>query len=809
MAFLWLCLFPLTGVCFDVTARVDKQKISMEDAVFLTIAVSGRNAEPDLSMIRDFSVMSRGSSSRYQSINGRSEIKAEYQYVLTPLKKGTLTIPAIKVVMDGQISFTTPIVIHVSDNLAGPDDTKPLFAVSEVSKTKLFVGEQAIFSLKFFTSKRLSGLGFEKPPEFNGMASRPFEKEKSYSQTINGIAYHVTQVDYVIIPAGPGTVRVDPAVLIARVVVESKQNFPFDSFFSTNHYTPVRVMSNPVTLVVDPVPPYPGKDQFSGLLGRFEITAACDKKNLKAGESATLTLKITGRGNIMDAMLPPMALDPDVFKVYDDTPSETIHLTETGYEGFKVFKKALVPVKPGRFLIPRVSLVYFDVDQKQFKQVSTPDIFLDVAPSQEMTIAAQPLIGATDNPIVKKEVSLVNQDILEIKEDLSALENWQEMDLLLFALLLSFPAILFSGLKLFIMVSKKDLSNEKIMIEKAKFHLKKACQKTSQDAEFLGHLYSSLVAQVFSKQGKKGETITIQEARTILAGAHVDEMLIEKVIHLLETIESVRFGGREIDSDKAKTLLEKTKQTIKLLCLAMVCLTIFSSVPQNAMASDAAVFLEGIKNYKQGDFKQAAINFEAVANNNIKNPYLFYNIANAFLKADDIGHAVLWYERAKQFIPNDPDLRFNLAHANTRVTDKPEEAIHLMDILFFWDRVVAPKTLQVTALFCSVVFFAWASIRVVKKQIVFSGTGIVLFSVLILITAITLMTYYKKTADMAAVIVQEEVAVRSGMTDTSTKLFDLHAGTRVSVEEIKNGYLKILFSKNKIGWVKAGQAIII
>jgi len=47
------------------------------------------------------------------------------------------------------------------------------------------------------------------------------------------------------------------------------------------------------------------------------------------------------------------------------------------------------------------------------------------------------------------------------------------------------------------------------------------------------------------------------------------------------------------------------------------------------------------------------------------------------------------------------------------------------------------------------------------------------------------------------------------MADTSTTLFSLHAGTKVRVVELRDGYLKIRFSKDKIGWVKTGQAVII
>ena len=248
---------------------------------------------------------------------------------------------------------------------------------------------------------------------------------------------------------------------------------------------------------------------------------------------------------------------------------------------------------------------------------------------------------------------------------------------------------------------------------------------------------------------------------------------------------------------------------MKLLCLALVCLGVFSIVPQKAMANYSATFLDGIKNYKEGDFKQAAIKFEALAQNNIKNPYLFYNIANAYLKANDIGHAILWYERAKILAPNDPDLKFNLEYANTLVKDKKEDTMNIMDVLFFWDNLIPLKIIQITAIFFSFLFFLWAAVRVVKKQKIFSGTGILLCSLFVLVTAITCVNYYKQSARQTAVIVQEKVAVRSGVTDISTKLFSLHAGTKVIVKETKDGYLKILFSKGKVGWVKTNQALII
>jgi len=814
IAIVLLVILPATGFCFQVTAHVDKTRISREDSLLLRVVVQGGKADLDLSVITDFKVNSRGSSSSYNYINGKSERKATYNFVLIPLAKGSLKIPSIMATRDGEAAFTREIVVQVTEQEVNPDAVRSIFATAEVVKNNLFVGEQTLYSLKFYRSKRLSGLGFERPPEFNGFSVKPFEKEKGYTQSINGVLFQVTEVNYIIIPANPGTLTIDPAVLIAKVIVKTNRETGFDSFFNDSFFAssrskPVRIKSNPVSIDVLPLPAYRGKGRFSGLVGQFGIIGKVDQTQLKTGDSATLTIKISGIGNIMDAGLPDINLKSGAFKVYDDNPVETIQLTEKGYEGFKIFKKAIVPVDPGDYVINPVELTYFDVDQKVYQTISTDAIQLKVIPSGDMHQAFLSVNPGQQKNSVKQEVSLVNKDILEIKEGLMVLENYKEISPLFFLVLLSLPGILFSGVKLFVRVSKRKVPVEKIMEEKAKYHLKQAGKTNRKDPAFLSHLYASLVALVLSKGKKRGESVTIDETRAVLTNAKVDDGQIDKIITLFETMESARFGGERMDQVTAETLFAKTRQVMKLLCCVLAFWGVFSVIPPETAANPTAALIDGIKQYKDGQFKQAALSFERVEKQEIKNPYLYYNIGNAYLKADDVGRAILWYERAKILSPNDPDLNFNLNHANSLVKDKREDTVNMMDVLFFWDNLVPVKVIQLTAVFFSFLFFAWAAIRVFKKQKVFSGTGILLCSIFILVTVIASVGCYKHTVQLNAVIVLSEVAVRSGVTDTSTKLFSLHAGSKVRVKEQRDGYLKISFSKDKVGWVKAGDALII
>jgi SH3-like domain-containing protein len=60
-----------------------------------------------------------------------------------------------------------------------------------------------------------------------------------------------------------------------------------------------------------------------------------------------------------------------------------------------------------------------------------------------------------------------------------------------------------------------------------------------------------------------------------------------------------------------------------------------------------------------------------------------------------------------------------------------------------------------------------------------------------------------------AVILTEQVAVRSGFTDTATQLFVLHAGTKVRIARETETHLLIRYTEEKIGWVKKSEVGII
>lgn len=231
-----------------------------------------------------------------------------------------------------------------------------------------------------------------------------------------------------------------------------------------------------------------------------------------------------------------------------------------------------------------------------------------------------------------------------------------------------------------------------------------------------------------------------------------------------------------------------------------------------AQASEMTrAFLDGIQFYKEEKFAEAISAFSKIAESGVRNSKLFYNLGNAYLKNGDIGHAVLWYERALALTPDDPDLRFNYEYAISQVKDKKEDKdISVFRILFFWKHFLSAKAVQVTAIILNVIFWLIMIFRMVqKKGRILKGPGYLLFLLALIFTMTAFYNYYEAAYIRHAIILPSQVSVRSGLTDDSTELFVLHAGTKVKIEKEHKDFFRIYFSEGKIGWIRNDQLAVI
>ncbi len=236
---------------------------------------------------------------------------------------------------------------------------------------------------------------------------------------------------------------------------------------------------------------------------------------------------------------------------------------------------------------------------------------------------------------------------------------------------------------------------------------------------------------------------------------------------------------------------------------------IFLQIPAVLYPADAdentRLFLDGISHYKAEDFSAAVSVFSKIADSGVQNSRLFYNLGNAYLKKGDTGYAVLWYERALKLTPGDPDLKFNYAYALSQTKDEKEDKdLSIFRILFFWN-LLGAKAVQWAAIVLNLIFWLIITTRMILKKKLLRMPLRLLLLVTAVFTLTAVYNYYEAAYLREGIILSPEVSVRSGLTEGSTQLFVLHAGTKVRIEKESSGFFRIYFSEGKIGWIRSSD----
>jgi hypothetical protein len=222
----------------------------------------------------------------------------------------------------------------------------------------------------------------------------------------------------------------------------------------------------------------------------------------------------------------------------------------------------------------------------------------------------------------------------------------------------------------------------------------------------------------------------------------------------------------------------------------------------------SSVLKEANELYKKGLFSQSASKYQSLVDSGITSPDLYYNLGNAYFKANVNKLAILYYEKAKLLNPGDKDLEYNLAFARSKVVDKIEA---IPDLFFIdWFRTFRNHFSTDFWAITSVFFFIIAlssfllyffSTHLRTKRIGFwAGLIVTLFAVFSFIFA--LGRHNSVIQQRTAIIFVQAVTIKSTPSETGTSLFILHEGTKVEIIDKVDTWNKIKIPDGNQGWVK-------
>jgi hypothetical protein len=417
-AWLLLCAAPPSGADVSVDLRVERTDVTLVDSLTMVVSVSGvRNVEepPAIRGLEPFTVSQGGTSSRMEIINGQVSSSVDYTYFLQPKRIGTFEIGPAEVQIQGSVRRSGTVTLRVREpSMAAGKERGPLFVEASLSHDKIYVEQQDIYTVKLYLRTKVSDVSLQMP-EVEGISFKQLGKPGEYQSVYNGQSYRVLEVRYALVSDKEGAYSLPPARM-SMTVYEQRGRSPRslfdDPFFSFAQGRPVTVASESLHLSVRPLPTEGRPGDFSGLVGTFSLKSTLDPVQVKAGESATLTLTIQGRGNVNRI---PDLKAPEIphAKLYADQPVLSTVEDAEGVSGVKTMNWAIVPEKEGEMVVPAASVSYFDPAQGKYVVVSSVARTLKVLPGQETGKEM-----ASTLPREEREAEQPKQTVKEIGRDI-------------------------------------------------------------------------------------------------------------------------------------------------------------------------------------------------------------------------------------------------------------------------------------------------------------------------------------------------------------------------------------------------------
>ena len=309
--------------------------------------------------------------------------------------------------------------------------------------------------------------------------------------------------------------------------------------------------------------PEKGKPKhYSGLVGQFTIDSQLDPANVTAGESATLTIRVKGKGNaqrIPDLKLPEL----NDIKIYADQPVLKLEQSENAIEGEKTMKWALVPEKPGRISVPTMMLSFFDPESEQYMTMESNAHTLSVSPAKEKhTLVAGTAQGSKElgEKAAKQEIKALGRDILPIH---TSMKNLKTQSSILSNRMLSVGIIIAPFLIYVIAFFTLRLQNQKVetlvqtRAKKAAGVFAKQCRQ-----EGLSHqgLMDGLRGYLNSRFSLSLGVLTADEAAGLLRSRGVHPETAEKLRSIVQVLENAVYtGSGHGNTDQAETLSDLIK----------------------------------------------------------------------------------------------------------------------------------------------------------------------------------------------------------------------------------------------------------
>ena len=425
---IWLVLGALAAssvaaATIEFEASVDRTRASLGEPIHLTLRIAadeqlGQVTPPALDL-KGFHVEGPATSTRVEMNNFTNvSVTHELTYSLYAKQAGTFTIDPIQLEMDGEHYQTKPITVEIVRSTgrtsADPAET-PIFVLARADHERAYVGQQVTVSYDLFYRIQPHNVSFSKLPTFVGFWTEDIfvaQQLKAHQEVRGGVSFNVAPLRRVaLFPTGAGTHAVGSLAISCDIPQQrSRRGSLLDDFFGRSRS--VRLQSEELHIEVLPLPEQGRPAEFTGAVGRFQLSVAAQPTQVAAGDPVTLRVLVEGEGNI--AAVQPLQVDAVAgVKLYDPKVEEEARITNGVYGGRRLFEYILIPEQGGTLNIPPLRFAYFDPHQARYEVLQSDPIVIHSEGSVEEE--------GVSYGLSRRDIEAVGEDIRYIKPDVETL----------------------------------------------------------------------------------------------------------------------------------------------------------------------------------------------------------------------------------------------------------------------------------------------------------------------------------------------------------------------------------------------------
>ena len=537
------------------------------------------------------------SSSSFSMVNGSMShtVRCTYTFALQAYQEGTFHVGSATLTVKGKKVSSEPFDIKVipddgshaapsgggsssgqgqsQQNTSDPQVSgKDLFIRVIPSKKSAYVGEQVVLTYKLYTKVPVSSLSVERMPSYAGFWTKDITDNnggslRQTSEYINGIEYTAAEIQkIVVVPQRSGTLPIDPMIIecIAQIRTESNRQRsmdPFEAFFNdpffNRNIANVRkeLTSQTLNLEVKSLPENGKPASFAGAVGNFNFKSEIDKTELSTNEAFTLTLTVSGTGNVELLQMPTPVFPPD-FEVYDPKITMNVNNNANGLSGMKKAEYLVIPRRAGSFTVPAVEFSYFDPSKGTYQTLSSQPYEIKVEKGKGGDEGSSGGIYASNQEGIK----YLGSDIRHIMTGNAHLKPMHTVFfgsaayfVVLLVLLVLFVILLFV-LKKREQLSQDTAANRNRKADKvARGRLKSAAQflKAKDQDKFYVEMSQALWGYIADKLGIERSKLSMDTVNETMKAKNVPDELTQQFIDTLNSCEFARFapGSAEAKMD--------------------------------------------------------------------------------------------------------------------------------------------------------------------------------------------------------------------------------------------------------------------